>query len=182
MPKGNYKMRRIFNSFALSLCLSLAFAATTFAQGRTFNDINVEYTFDLPEPTWKMVVKPSVSSPNVEYVYTDRADGHLEIRKLTVKQDDLMSDIILREQEQKLQFLPGFVAGKEENFVGNLRGKAFNYEFVRAGKNMSGRFYYLKADDKTVYVVRFTGARDKLRGIRNQIDSIARTFKVKLAA
>lgn len=172
-------MRRFFFSFALSLCLSLAFGAVTFAQSQTFSDVNVEYTFELPEPTWKMVVKPSVNSPNVEYVYADRQDGHLEIRKLSSKPGELMSDVIQRDQEQKLQFLPGFVAGKEENFVGNLKGKAFNYEFVRAGKNMSGRFYYLKADDSNVYVLRFTGGRDKLRNIRNQVDSIARTFKPK---
>jgi hypothetical protein len=44
---------------------------------------------------------------------------------------------------------------------------------------MSGRFYFLKADDKTVYVLRFTGQRDKLRSVRNQTDSIARTFGLK---
>lgn len=150
-----------------------------FAQSKTFSDPNVEYTFDLPEPAWKMVVKPSVSSPNVEYVYVDRQDGHLEIRKVGTNSNELMSDVIQREQEQKLQFLPGFVAGKEENFAGNLKGKAFNYEYIRGGRNMSGRFYFLKADDNTVYVLRFTGERDKLRLIRNQTDSIARTFKPK---
>jgi hypothetical protein len=46
---------------------------------------------------------------------------------------------------------------------------------------MSGRFYFLKADDKTVYVLRFTGQRDKLRSVRNQTDSIARTFSLKKA-
>jgi hypothetical protein len=44
---------------------------------------------------------------------------------------------------------------------------------------MSGRFYFLKAGDTNVYVLRFTAERDKLRSIRNQTDSIARTFKVK---
>jgi hypothetical protein len=81
-----------------------------------------------------------------------------------------------------LQFKPGFVAGKEENFSGALKGKVSNYEFTQSGKNMSGRFYYLKADDTTVYVLRFTGLRDQLRTIRNQTDSIARTFKVKAAS
>ncbi len=44
---------------------------------------------------------------------------------------------------------------------------------------MIGRFYFLKAGDNTVYVLRFTGFRDKLRSIRNQTDSIARTFALK---
>jgi hypothetical protein len=44
---------------------------------------------------------------------------------------------------------------------------------------MSGRFYFLKADDTNVYVLRFTGMRDQLRSIRNQTDLIARTFEIK---
>ena len=87
----------------------------------------------------------------------------------------------IRDEDQKLQFLPGYVAGKEEDFKGSLNGKVFNYEFVRSGRNMSGRFYFLKAADDTVYILRFTGQRDKLRSIRNQTDSIARTFDLKKA-
>ncbi len=163
----------------LSAVLLLTFAVFVCAQTSTFNDVNVEYTFDIPDATWKMTVKPTVASPNVEYVYGDRLDGQIEIRRVTSKADELVTDVILRETEQKLQFMQGFVAGKEETFAGNLKGKVFNFEFVKAGKNMSGRFYYLKANDTTVYVLRFTGYRDKLRAIRNQTDQIARTFELK---
>lgn len=168
--------------FIFSLVLSLAFAVFSFGQSQTFSDANVEYTFELPETIWKMVVKPSASSPNVEYAYGDRLDGHLEIRKLSIKEGEVVSDLVQRDQEQKLQFLPGYVAGKEEPFAGAFRGRVFNYEYVKAGKPMSGRFYYLKSDDNTVYVLRFTGYKDKLRLIRNQTDSIARTFKLKAAS
>lgn len=172
-------MKRYNFSPVFSAVFALVLAAAAFAQGTTFSDKNVEYTFDLPEPTWKMTVKPSEASPSVEYVYGDRLDGHLEIRKITVNPNEMMSDIIIREQDQKLQFKPGYIAGKEENFSGNYGGKVANYEFVQSGKNMSGRSYFLKTDNTTVYILRFTGLRDQLRGIRNQIDSIARTFKVK---
>lgn len=174
-------MKRNIFSFVFSLALSLSLTSFSFAQSETFSDANVEYTFDVPEATWKMVAKPSPSNPNVEYAYGDRLDGHLEIRKMAVKADDLLSDVILRDQEQRLQFLPGYVAGKEEIFSGLLKGKIFNYEFVRFGKPMSGRLYYLKSDTTTVYVLRFTGLRDKLRSLRNQVDSISRTFKIKSA-
>ena len=167
--------------FIFSLALSLIFAMFAFAQSQTFSDVNVEYTFEVPESVWKVVIKPTASSPNVEYAYGDRLDGHFEIRKLIIRENELVSDLIQRDQEQKLQFLPGYVAGKEENFAGALKGRVFNYEFVRFGKNMSGRFYYVKADETAVYVLRFTGLRDKLRLIRNQTDSIARTFKLKTA-
>lgn len=165
--------------FLFSAIIGSFFALSAFAQSSTFSDKNVEYTFDVPEAVWKMNVKPTAANPNVEYIYGDRMNGYLEIRKISVKSNEPLSDVIQREMEQRLQFKPGFVAGKEENFAGALPGKVWNYEYVQSGKNMSGRVYYLKADDTTVYALRFTGLRDQLRPIRNQIDSIARTFKVK---
>ena len=167
-------------TFLFSAVTLLLLTFSTFAQRETFSDPNVEYTFEVPESSWKMTVKPSATISNVEYVNGDRRDGHLEVRKLTVKSGAPLSDTI-RDEEQKLQFLSGYVAGKEEVFNGALNGKVFNYEFVRSGRNMSGRFYFLKADDTTVYVLRFDGFRDKLRSARNETDSIARTFSLKKA-
>jgi hypothetical protein len=165
-------------SVLFSAIFGLFMAITAFSQGSTFNDVNVDYTFILPEDAWKMTAKPSATSPNVEYVYGDRKEGHLEVRRLAVNKTDVMSDLI-RTEESKLQFLPGYVAGKEEQFGGHLKGMAFNFEFVRAGLNMSGRYYFLRANDTTVYVLRFSGLQNKLKAIRNQTDSIARTFEVK---
>ena len=165
-------------SFALTIILSLAATVAVFAQTETFSDPNVEYTFNLPDATWKMTVKPSAMSPNVEYVYGESNSGNLKIRKIPVKPDKLLSDTI-REEESKLFLLPGYVAGKEESFQGAMSGRVFNFEYVERGREMSGRHYFLKADDKTVYVLRFTGYRDRLRSIRNHVDSIARTFKLK---
>lgn len=153
------------------------FVVSASAQGESFSNPDVEYSFDLPDTKWKMTVKPSATSPNVEYVYIERNDGHLEVRKLASPKNAILTDII-RDEEQKLQFQPGYVAGKEESFAGFLKGTVFNFEFVRSGRPMSGRFYYLKAGD-TIYVLRFTGFRDKLRSIRNQTDSIGRTFTIK---
>ena len=166
-------------SFLFSIAAGLLLAVSTFAQTEAFKDANVEYTFALPETVWKMTAKPSPTSPNVEYIYGERQSGHLEIRKMAFKPDATLSDLI-SDEDQKLQFgKSGYVAGKQEDFKGAFGGKVFNYEFVRSGRNMSGRFYFLKTDDKTVYVLRFTGERDKLRSIRNQTDSIARTFDLK---
>ncbi|HEX3102572.1 MAG TPA: hypothetical protein VHQ01_12300 [Pyrinomonadaceae bacterium] len=153
-------------------------ALSAFGQDALFSDANVDYSFTIPDAKWKMTSKPSATSPNVEYVYGERSDGHLEVRRLTVAKDAVMSDII-QEEEQKLQFRAGFVAGKEENFVGRLRGTAFNFEYVAAGRNMAGRFYFLRANPTTVYLLRFVGLKDSLRSIRPQTDSIARTFGVK---
>jgi hypothetical protein len=172
-------MKRIFYSLVFSVFFALTLVGSAAAQSSTFSDKNVEYTFDLPESTWKMIVKPTAAEPRVEYVYGDRLNGYLQIRKVTLKEGKTLADAI-QEVQQKQEFKLGYVAGKEEPFAGALKGKIFNYEFVDAGgKNMSGRIYFLKADDTTVYFLHFTGLRDQLRPIRNQIDSIARTFKVK---
>ena len=169
------------SKFFFSLAIGVLLAVSALAQTKTFSDANVEYTFDLPNATWKITANPSEINPNVEYVYGDKMDGYLEVRKLTVKADELVSETIAAE-ESKLKFLQGYVAGKDEQFAGALSGRVFNFEYVRSARNMSGRFYFLKSNDTTVYVLRFTGERDKLRSIRNQIDSIARTFEIKQTA
>jgi hypothetical protein len=165
--------------FIISVC-SLFCVASAFAQTEKFSDPSVDYTFDVPDERWKMTVLPSATKPNVEYVFGDRNDGHLEVRRVPVTKDSIMGDVV-RVEEEKLQFLPGYVAGRDENFAGRLRGSVFNFEFVRAGRPMAGRFYFLRANDTTVYVLRFTGYRDKLRSIRNQTDSIGRTFGINRA-
>lgn len=136
-----------------------------------------EYTLELPNATWRVTSK--TGDANVDIIYGDRQDGFLQIRKFSSTAETTMNDVIDREQNQKLQFLPNFVNGKEESFKGALSGRAVNYEFTQSGKPMIGRAYFLEADNKTFYILRFTGSRDKLRLIRNQTDSIARTFKLK---
>ena len=166
--------------FTLLFAMLIALAASTaiFAQDDVFSAANVDYSFSLPDAKWKLTVKPSDTSPNVEYVYGDRTNGHFEVRKLAARKDMLTSEVI-QDEEQKLQFLPGYVAGKEENFAGRFRGVIFNYEYVRAERPMSGRIYFLRINETTVYAIRFSGLKDMLRSIQNQTDSIARTFDVK---
>ena len=161
-----------------SIIVGLSAVASVFGPAESFSDPNVDYGFDVPDVKWKMTVKPSATSPNVEYVFGDRNDGHLEVRRIKVAKEATIANI-MRDEEQKLQFLPGYVAGPDETFAGRLRGGVFNFEFVRAGKPMGGRFYFLRASEDTVYVLRFTGFRDKLKSIRHQTDSMGRTFTIR---
>lgn len=170
-------MKSIKLSAALSLIIGLIAVVPVFAQTETFSDPNVDYTFEISDADWKMTVKPSDISPNVEYVYNTRTSGHLEVRKLPLKSGDTLDDLI-RDEETKLQFKPGFVVGKDEVFKGFLTGTVYNFEFVKSGRNWSGRYYYLKSGDSDVYVLRFEGYREKLLSIRNIIDQMARTFNV----
>jgi hypothetical protein len=163
----------------ISLTLVLLVLATQIATAQqTYSHEKVEYTFDLPSATWRSIVEPDAAHENPEFVYGDRLDGYLTIRKEIVEAGTTASQLAERE-EVKLGFLPGFVQGKEEPFNGRLDGITVSYEFVRTGKPMLGRTYYLQADSRTIYALRFTGLRDKLSRIRNQTDLIARTFKLK---
>jgi hypothetical protein len=149
------------------------------AQNTEFNSSKVDYTLELPSPTWKVISEPDAVHEHTEFVNGDRLEGHLQIRKEVVDAGTTASDLARRDQDQKLQFLPGFVAGKEEKFAGRLNGVTISYEFIKTGKPMMGRTYYLQVDNRTIYALRFTGLRDKLARIRSQTDVIARSFRLK---
>jgi hypothetical protein len=149
------------------------------AQTFTFTDPNVSYSVDFPNPTWRNTQKPDELRGQAEFVYGDRNEGYLQIRKDSVAADESPSAHASSDREDKLHFLPGYVDGKEERFVGALTGVVIEYEFTAAGKPMLGRIYYVQADPRTIYALRFTGYKDKLARIRNQTDAIARSFKLK---
>jgi hypothetical protein len=168
-------MRRIL---AFVLVLIGLMAPAVLAQ-QIYTHEKVDYTFELPSATWKSILEPDAAHEHPEFVYGDRLDGYLTIRKEIVDPGTSAGELARRDQDLKLRFLPGFVEGKQEPFNGRLDGVTMSYEFVRTGKPMLGRTYYLQADNRTIYALRFTGLRDKLSRIRNQTDLIARTFKLK---
>lgn len=138
-----------------------------------------DYTLELPSGIWRVISEPDAAHEHSEFVYGDRLDGYLQVRKEVVDAGMTASDVAHRDRDQKFRFHPGFVEGKEEKFSGRLNGVTVSYEFIKTGKPMMGRIYYLQADNRTVYALRFTGLRDKLARIRNQTDLIARSFKLK---
>jgi hypothetical protein len=101
------------------------------------------------------------------------------MRKEVIDATETPAKLADRDQDLKLRYLNGFVRGKTAPFAGRLEGVTLSYEYTAAGKPMAGRIYYLQADPRTVYVLWFTGLREKLQRIQNQTDSIARSFRVK---
>lgn len=168
-------MKRIFSvSFVLVVLLMQAVSAQ-----QAYTHEQVDYTFELPSTMWRAIIEPDAAHEHPEFVFGDRLDGHLTIRKEIVDAGTSASQLAQRDADLKLRFLPGFIQGKEEPFKGRLEGVTLSYEFVRSGKPMLGRTYYLQVDNRTIYALRFTGLKDKLSRIRNQSDLIARTFKIK---
>jgi hypothetical protein len=155
------------------------FSAPALAQDHSYTSAKVDYIVDFPSPLWRLVDEPDEMHQHAEFVFGDRIDGYLRIRKEALEDGLTVREFARRDQEQKNHFLPGYVDGKEERFSGKQTGVTVSYEYTQAGKLMAGRTYYLQADGHTVYVLRFTGLRDKLARIRNQTDQIARTFRLR---
>ena len=164
----------------LGLFTLLAFGVSVVAQDHSYTSPKVDYTVSFPSPTWRLTDEPDEVHQHTEFIYGDRNDGLLRIRKEALEQGTTIRDFAHRDQDQKTRFLPGYVDGKEDPpFTGRLSGLTLSYEFTERGKPMAGRTYYLQGDSNSVYVLRFTGLRDKLLGIRNQTDSIARSLRLK---
>ena len=158
---------------------ALTIASTATAQEQTYTS-KVGYEIQLPSPVWRLVGEPDQIHQHTEFVYGDRNDGYLRIRKEALPEGMAIAEFARQDQDQRERFLPGYIDGKlEDKFVGHLTGATMSFEYTQAGKPMAGRSYYLQADSHTVYVLRFTGMRDKLARIRNQTDIIARSLKLK---
>lgn len=161
---------------ATAIVFTLCFALGAAGQTTSYSSEASDYTFELPSPTWRETGRQNGAQ---EFVYGDRLDGYLRVRKEVVDSGTTANDVAFRDKDQNLRFRPGYVNGKQEPFAGKFSGAVVSYEFTSAGKPMVGRVYYLQADPRTIYTLHFTGMRDKLTRIRNQTDIIARTFRRK---
>jgi hypothetical protein len=170
------KMNHLKTLFAFVL---IAGAVSVVQGQQVYTTDQAAYILELPSGQWRSISEHDATNEHAEFVYGDRLDGYLRIRKEVVDAGTSVSDLGRRDLDQKLRFLPGFVEGKEEKFSGRLNGVIVSYEFVRTGKPMMGRIYYLQADNRTIYALRFTGLKDRLARIRNQTDLIARSFRLK---
>jgi hypothetical protein len=166
-------------SIAVFVLVLVGLMGSTVLAQQLYTSDKVDYSFDLPSSTWRVIAEPDAAHEHTEFVYGDRLEGYLQIRKEVVDAATKPSDVARRDLDQKLRFLPGFVEGKQDPFNGRLDGVTVSYEFIKNAKPMVGRVYYLQADNRTIYALRFSGLRDKLSRIRNQTDLIARSFKVK---
>ena len=171
-----FKMKPLKAIFAFAL---IAGAVSLAHAQQAYTSDQVDYTLELPSSQWRAISEPDADHEHVEFVYGDRLEGYLRVRREAVDAGTGASDVARRDLDQKLRFLPGFVEGKEEKFSGRLNGVTISYEFVRTGKPMMGRIYYLQVDNRTIYALRFTGLKDRLARIRNQTDLIARSFRLK---
>src|SRR5712672_3195805 len=125
-------------------------------QEHSYSNPKSNYVVDFPSATWRLVDEPDEIHQHAEFVYGDRNDGYLRIRKESLDERLDIKEFAARDQDQKERFRPGYVDGKDDPFIGRLTGRTVSFEFSQAGKPMAGRSYYLQGDSHTVFVLRFT--------------------------
>ena len=161
------------------VCLNVINAS---AQSWTFARDSVEYVIDLPSATWRVVPRVDVHE-HVDFVNgNDEANGYLRVSKVLVDVGTTATNLFQEDEKWNLQRLSGYVVCGDcngEAFRGHLSGATFSYEYTSRGRPMSGRVYYLQIDKRTFYALRFTVAQDKLQGVLEQMDFIARSFRLK---
>ena len=166
----------------LTLLFIIALSITATAQVQTFKRDSLEYTLDLPAASWRPVSRVDVHE-HMEFINgDDRRNGYLRLRKNLVAPGITAADLFREAEKWELGRLPGYVAcsgGLGTEFNGHHRGTVFSYEFVEKGRNMDGRIYYFEFDRRTFYVLHFTVTSDKLASRRGEMDSIARSFRLK---
>lgn len=166
----------------LTLLLIIPLSINATAQTQTFTREGVEYVLDLPSPSWRADSRVDVHE-HLEFVNgDDYSNGYLRLRKRVVRSDTTSEGLFSEAEKWELQKLPGYVVcsgGKGTEFNGQLKGTVFSYEFVNQGRNMDGRIYYLRLHSRTFYILHFTVASEKLPTLRDQMDSIARSFHLK---
>lgn len=163
---------------SLSLLLTVICCAVGSAQTR-FTDETEGYVLELPSREWRAASRPDAIHAHTDFIYGQANDVRLRIRLEMVDENASLEEIAARDEELRLRFLPGFIDDNKVKFVGRLSGIKMTYEYSSGGKAIAARVYYLRANNRIVYVLRFMGTRTELEQIRGETDSIARSFYLK---
>ena len=163
--------------FLLACLLEIVTYSVCLAQTH-FEEQKEGYKLTLPSSAWKAENRPSVTYSHTDFIYGPADEVRLRIRRRFLDQADTPETVANRARERRLQLLPGFVNISIEPFAGKLSGVRLEYEYVRGGRLVGDQAYYFQANNRTIYVLRFTGPPDGLKRIHNQIESIARSFSL----
>jgi hypothetical protein len=144
-----------------------------------FEDPEGKYSLTLPKGWHAITSRDGLGRAQVDIVYQVREYGALKIRRIEVEKGTKALEQARRE-EQSLNFsLPGYAKGSIENFGAGVDAALLSYSFTNSGRPMIGRNYYLLVNETTIYLLRFTGSTNTLSPLRNQTDTIARSFKAR---
>lgn len=169
---------KLFSVFLTSILLLGLFSATS-ARTRTYEDERGEYVLELPSPSWRIVRLNGIAHPRTEILNGKRSPVLLRIRKDLMDPAVFTSDMVRRQQRWDSLYLPGYMLRKNESFAGRLSGTKYSYEYVKDGMPVAGLIYYLQANNGFIYRIQFTGSQQRVWDLRDEIDFIARSFRLK---
>jgi hypothetical protein len=171
-----------FNRLFLLSVLIFTFSATAKAQ-EVFDDPDGQYTVTLPAGWIAVVNQDSLGRKDVNIVYRIRENGALKMRRIDEVDANLdVMEFAKQDENSVLQFLPGYDRLGIEKFAlpGGRTGTLISYDYKNStGQPFTGRNYYLRVGEKSMYILRFTGRKNTLSPLRNQTDAMARSFKAK---
>lgn len=173
-------MIRGFHLFLFYLLIALA-APIVFAQ-EVFEDPDGQYTLALPAGWLAIVSQDSLGRKEVNIVFKVRENGALKIRRADDVDPNLeVMEYARKDEESTLRFMPAYKKVGIEKFLvtAGRTGVLVSYDYKTGGQPFTGREYYLRVNEKTIYVLRFRGRQNILGTLRSHTDSIARSFKLK---
>lgn len=177
-------MIRRFSLHSLLVLVATLFAPAAFTQSATevFEDPEGKYTLNLPAGWLGIVNTDGLGRKDVNIVYKVRENGALKVRRAELESAAEPMDYAAKDEQERIRFSPGYDKLSLEKFLlgGSKSGALLSYDYKNtAGQLFTGRVYYLRTDEKTIYVLQFTGRRNILGTLRSHTDAIARSFKVK---
>src|ERR1700674_3064465 len=96
---------------ALFVLIGIAGGCSIAAGQQPYTSDQVDYTLELPSSAWRATSEPDAAHEHAEFVYGDRLEGYLQIRKEVVDAGTTASDLAHPDPDQKLWFVLGFVEG-----------------------------------------------------------------------
>ena len=157
-------------------------AICAFAQTEAFDDPDGKYTLNLPAGWLGVVNTDGLGHNEVNIVYKVRENGALKVRVAEVAPETEPMDYATQDERERVRFAPSYDKISLEKFLlgGTRTGALLSYDYKNAaGQLFTGRVYYVRADEKTIYVLQFTGRRNILGTLRSHTDLIARSLKFK---
>jgi len=177
-------VNRLYLFCSLLFLSAILFAPSAPAQSATeiFEDPDGKYIMNLPAGWLGVVNTDGLGRKDVNIVYKVRENGALKVRIAEVDPNTGPMDYAAKDEQDRVRFAPSYDKLSMEKFVlgGNSTGALLSYDYKNAsGQPFTGRVYYLRMDEKTIYVLQFTGRRNILGTLRSHTDQIARSFKLK---
>jgi hypothetical protein len=172
----------LYRFCSLLFLSAFLFTGVALAQTEVFEDPDGKYIVNLPNGWLGVVNTDGLGRNDVNIVFKVRENGALKIRVAEIAPGSAPMDYAAKDEQDRVRFAPSYDKISMEKFLlgGSRVGALLSYDYKNAaGQPFTGRVYYVPTDEKTIYVLQFTGRRNILGTLRSHTDQIARSLKTK---